>query len=268
MSYKVFERYDLLTKFEIDERKFVSLIMAVEHACNMNNNAYHSSLKTADVLQSTVSLLEKSRFIRKLEDWHLLAIFLSCIFQDYAHPGVNNSFLLLTEHPISNYWDSSYLENFHNESAFLLMEQTEFEILENLGDESMFAKIVDLMREIILATDLATHFEFMQTCKNLRFYKEFQRGVVSDYAMDEHERLCLIKLFVKTADISNASKPFNIYEQWVDRMMAEFHAQGDQEHKRGLPISRYMDRNQPERASCQKNFIKHIVRPLNRILVA
>merc|ERR1712025_408876 len=27
---------------------------------------------------------------------------------------------------------------------------------------------------------------------------------------------------------------------WVDRSMAEFYAQGDAEHKRGLPISRYL----------------------------
>lgn len=268
MAYKVFERYDLLTKFEIDERKFVSLLMAVEHAYNLQNNAYHSSLHAADVLQSTVSMLEKSRFIRKLEDWQLLSIFLACIFHDYAHPGVNNSFLLLTEHPICNYWENSYLENFHNESAFILMEQAEFELLENLGDEAMYARIFDLIREIILATDLATHFEFMQNCKNLRFWKEFQQGRVSDYPMDDHERSMLIKLFVKCADISNAAKPFNMFEQWVDRSMSEFHAQGDAEHKRGLPISRYMDRNQPERASCMKNYIKHIVRPLNRILVA
>jgi cAMP-specific phosphodiesterase 4 len=48
---------------------------------------------------------------------------------------------------------------------------------------------------------------------------------------------------VHCADLSNPTKPLNLYCQWTDRIMAEFFRQGDLERDSGLDISPMCDRN-------------------------
>ena len=67
---------------------------------------------------------------------------------------------------------------------------------------------------------------------------------------------------IKAADVSNPAKPLSLYLQWVDRIMEEFYQQGEKERAAGLPISPYMDRQQPKVAKCQTSFIEFICVPL------
>ena len=47
---------------------------------------------------------------------------------------------------------------------------------------------------------------------------------------------------VHCSDLSNPTKPLDIYRQWVDRIMEEFFRQGDQEREIGMEISPMCDR--------------------------
>ena len=47
---------------------------------------------------------------------------------------------------------------------------------------------------------------------------------------------------VHCADLSNPTKPLDIYRKWVDRVMDEFFKQGDTERERGMEISAMCDR--------------------------
>ncbi len=42
---------------------------------------------------------------------------------------------------------------------------------------------------------------------------------------------------VHCSDLSNPTKPLDIYRQWVDRIMEEFFRQGDKEREQGLDRS-------------------------------
>jgi len=48
---------------------------------------------------------------------------------------------------------------------------------------------------------------------------------------------------IHCADLSNPTKPLDLYRQWTDRIMQEFFAQGDTERKLGLDISPMCDRH-------------------------
>jgi hypothetical protein len=48
---------------------------------------------------------------------------------------------------------------------------------------------------------------------------------------------------VHCADLSNPTKPLEIYRKWVDRIMEEFFQQGDKEREHGLDISPMCDRH-------------------------
>ena len=67
---------------------------------------------------------------------------------------------------------------------------------------------------------------------------------------------------VHCADLSNPTKPLELYTQWVDRLMTETFKQGDKERRQGLSISPLCDRHTVNVAKCQVNFINFIVEPI------
>lgn len=48
---------------------------------------------------------------------------------------------------------------------------------------------------------------------------------------------------VHCSDLSNPTKPLDLYRTWVDRVMEEFFRQGDLERQQGLDISPMCDRH-------------------------
>jgi len=58
----------------------------------------------------------------------------------------------------------------------------------------------------------------------------------------ECERAQVLQNLVHCADLSNPTKPLSLYQQWTDRIMAEFFRQGDLERAQGLDISPMCDR--------------------------
>ena len=58
------------------------------------------------------------------------------------------------------------------------------------------------------------------------------------------------------ADLSNPTKPLNIYQNWTNRVMNEFFLQGDREMSEGLEISPMCDRSN---ASIEKSQVIIII---------
>jgi len=48
---------------------------------------------------------------------------------------------------------------------------------------------------------------------------------------------------VHCADLSNPTKPLELYRQWTDRIMVEFFTQGDRERDKGMEISPMCDKH-------------------------
>ena len=109
------------------------------------------------------------------------------------------------------------------------------------------------MLEYILATDLKQHFEIIMTFNEK----------TSDMEMsNESDRLLIAKMVIKMADINSPCKPFALHRMWTDRICQEFYLQGDEEKRCGMPITPYMDREDPQVAKLQDSFIAHVVSPL------
>ncbi|KAL2613527.1 hypothetical protein R1flu_025219 [Riccia fluitans] len=56
----------------------------------------------------------------------------------------------------------------------------------------------------------------------------------------------LIQLIIKCADISNVVKPFFLSKRWAALLLLEWFRQGEIEKQLGLPISKFMDREDPQ----------------------
>lgn len=67
---------------------------------------------------------------------------------------------------------------------------------------------------------------------------------------------------VHCADLSNPTKPLEIYRRWVTLIMEEFFQQGDREREQGLDVSPMCDRQNATIEKSQVGFIDYIVHPL------
>jgi len=71
-----------------------------------------------------------------------------------------------------------------------------------------------------------------------------------------------LNILLHTADISNPTKPWQIYQVWVEKVMEEFWNQGDKEKELKLPVSFLCDRKTVNVNKAQLGFIDGIVMPL------
>ena len=76
------------------------------------------------------------------------------------------------------------------------------------------------------------------------------------------DRIQVLQNMVHCADLSNPTKPLELYNNWVDRIMEEFFQQGDRERESGLDISPMCDRYNATIEKSQVGFIDYIVHPL------
>ena len=79
-------------------------------------------------------------------------------------------------------------------------------------------------------------------------------------------KLEFLSFIIHAADISNPTKPLEIYKEWAQRCVEEFFMQGDLEKKLGLPISFNCDRNTVSLPKSQLGFMDAIVSPLFTVL--
>ena len=103
---------------------------------------------------------------RILTDSDLLCLFFAAIIHDYDHPGVNNNFLISTLDPRAIlYNDRSVLENHHLSGSFKQLLKPENNFTSDWSAQE-FRDFRSTIIELVLATDLARHFEILSLFKN------------------------------------------------------------------------------------------------------
>uniref|UniRef100_G3T1U9 Phosphodiesterase n=1 Tax=Loxodonta africana TaxID=9785 RepID=G3T1U9_LOXAF len=189
----------------------------------------------------------------------LMALYVAAAMHDYDHPGRTNAFLVATNAPQAVlYNDRSVLENHHAASAWnLYLSRPEYNFLLNL-DHVEFKRFRFLVIEIILATDLKKHFDFLAEF-NAKANDVNSNGIEWS---NENDRLLVCQVCMKLADINGPAKVRDLHLKWTEGIVNEFYEQGDEEANLGLPVSPFMDRSSPQLAKLQESFITHIVGPL------
>lgn len=98
------EIFELLNFFEdlIDEAVFKRFINEIEKGY-YRESPYHNDIHAADVLQTTYLIMEKGSFYYKLSlnELDYLAVLLAAMCHDFKHPGIGNSYLINSIHPIA-----------------------------------------------------------------------------------------------------------------------------------------------------------------------
>lgn len=183
----------------------------------------------------------------------LMALYTAAAMHDFDHPGRTNAFLVAAEDKKAIlYNDRSVLENHHAAESWKLLSEPENNFIDTL-DSAETKRFRYLVLEFILATDLKQHFDIIMSFNDK----------ASDIDLNnEADRVLVSQMMIKFADINSPAKPYNLHRQWTTRICQEFYEQGDEEKKRNMPVSPYMDRQEPAVAKLQDSFIAHIVNPL------
>lgn len=95
-------------------------------------NPYHNAMHAADVTQSALTMLAFDNMAEHLSDLELMCVIISCCIHDVGHYGVNNDFLVKTQHEWALiYNDTSVNENMHVRVAFEILQDSQCNIFES-----------------------------------------------------------------------------------------------------------------------------------------
>ncbi|XP_027267294.1 cAMP-specific 3',5'-cyclic phosphodiesterase 4A isoform X2 [Cricetulus griseus] len=260
IMYTIFQERDLLKKFRIPVDTMVTYMLTLEDHYHADV-AYHNSLHAADVLQSIHVLLATPALDAVFTDLEILAALFAAAIHDVDHPGVSNQFLINTNSELAlMYNDESVLENHHLAVGFKLLQEENCDIFQNLSKrqrQSLRKMVIDM----VLATDMSKHMTLLADLKTMVETKKVTSSgvlLLDNYA----DRIQVLRNMVHCADLSNPTKPLELYRQWTDRIMAEFFQQGDRERERGMEISPMCDKHTASVEKSQVGFIDYIVHPL------
>ncbi|XP_048377833.1 cAMP-specific 3',5'-cyclic phosphodiesterase 4B-like isoform X3 [Stegostoma tigrinum] len=260
IMYAIFQERDLLKTFRIPVDTFLTYIMTLEDHYHADV-AYHNSLHAADVTQSTHVLLSTPALDAVFTDLETLAALFAAAIHDVDHPGVSNQFLINTNSELAlMYNDESVLENHHLAVGFKLLQEENCDIFQNLPKrqrQSLRKMVIDM----VLATDMSKHMSLLADLKTMVETKKVTSSGV--LLLDNYtDRIQVMRNMVHCADLSNPTKPLELYRQWTDRILEEFFRQGDKERERGMEISPMCDKHTASVEKTQVGFIDYIVHPL------
>ncbi|XP_034558690.1 cAMP-specific 3',5'-cyclic phosphodiesterase 4B-like isoform X2 [Notolabrus celidotus] len=260
IMYTIFQERDLMRTFKIPTDTFVTFMLTLEGHYH-SDVAYHNSLHAADVTQSTHILLSTPALDEVFTDLEILAAIFAAAIHDVDHPGVSNQFLINTNSELAlMYNDESVLENHHLAVGFKLLQEDNCDIFQNLSKkqrQSLRRMVIDM----VLATDMSKHMSLLADLKTMVETKKVTSSGV--LLLDNYtDRMQVLRNMVHCADLSNPTKPLDLYRQWTDRIMDEFFHQGDRERERGMEISPMCDKHTASVERTQVGFIDYIVHPL------
>lgn len=195
--------------------RLVDFLAASRQAYN-DSIPYHNFRHVVDVLQAcfcmllemgalptytpsgrTTPKMRTSKLSPLIRPVDALTLLISAVGHDTGHPGVNNAFLVNLKSPLAQlYNDKSVLECFHA-AAFS-------QVLKRYWPNVQTNEIRKAMIDIILATDMQLHFDYMGKLDALKKKLYEENGIEGwDEKTLGQYRILLLSLIIKCADISN-----------------------------------------------------------------
>lgn len=141
--------------------------LAEELSASYLANPFHNALHAADVLFVCHLIFvhgSETSALGKASPWERVAFFLAAMAHDVGHPGVTNSFLVASRDALAvTYNDRSVLENFHAAEAVRLLQSRPWtNVFGDCGAQE-FNALRGLVVDLILSTDMASHFALLQS---------------------------------------------------------------------------------------------------------
>ncbi|NXD11240.1 PDE2A phosphodiesterase, partial [Nothocercus nigrocapillus] len=220
---------------------------------------YHNWMHAFSVSHFCYLLYKNLELVNYLEDIEIFALFISCMCHDLDHRGTNNSFQVASKSVLAALYSSegSVMERHHFAQAIAILNSQGCNIFDHFSRKD-YQRMLDLMRDIILATDLAHH---------LRIFKDLQKmaEVGYDPKNKQHHSL-LLCLLMTSCDLSDQTKGWKTTRKIAELIYKEFFSQGDLEKAMGNRPLEMMDREKAYIPELQISFMEHIAMPIYKLL--
>ncbi|XP_030412446.1 cGMP-dependent 3',5'-cyclic phosphodiesterase isoform X1 [Gopherus evgoodei] len=220
---------------------------------------YHNWMHAFSVSHFCYLLYKNLELVKYLEDIEIFALFISCMCHDLDHRGTNNSFQVASKSVLAALYSSegSVMERHHFAQAIAILNTHGCNIFDHFSRKD-YQRMLDLMRDIILATDLAHH---------LRIFKDLQKMAEVGYDPEnkQHHSL-LLCLLMTSCDLSDQTKGWKTTRKIAELIYKEFFSQGDLEKAMGNRPMEMMDREKAYIPELQISFMEHIAMPIYKLL--
>mmetsp|Transcript_22213 Transcript_22213/g.61423 ORF Transcript_22213/g.61423 Transcript_22213/m.61423 type:complete len:442 (+) Transcript_22213:85-1410(+) len=253
MTIALLELHNLMEGWKVNRQTVENFLLRVE--AGYSANSYHNNVHATDVTQTAAIILGAlAKQVDEIPKMDVFCIIMASAVHDLGHLGVNNDFLINSRHPrATTYNDKSVNENYHIARAFELARTNKGCDIFELFTFDEQKKCRQLMIDVVLATDMAIHFELLKNFNS-------QMEAVPDVNQWEDRNL-LYRMIVHLADIANPSRPFGLARPWAERVIQEFCEQGDKEQQAGLSVSPFCNKATMNMPRAQLGFIDIFVKP-------
>lgn len=104
--------------WKVDRQTVENYLLQVE--AEYNANSYHNSTHACDVTQTSAIIMQSfAKVVNDIPKMDMFCVIMASVVHDLGHLGVNNDFLINSQHPrATTYNDKSVNENYHISRAF------------------------------------------------------------------------------------------------------------------------------------------------------
>lgn len=260
LCLRMFEEMGFIKHFNIPIKTLARFILYVKKG--YRDTPYHNWSHAFAVLHFAFLLLENCKLIEKEHMTPLegLAMLVSAMCHDIDHRGTTNQFQLYSGNSLASLYSSegSVMERHHVSQTMCILNTEGCNIIAHL-DESVFKQFIDLVSQIILATDMVVHFRLLNEEKGMAA-NGFDKN-------NRRHRELLRSLIISCADISDQTKDWSMCRKVATFIYNEFFAQGDLEKAMGVNPMEMMDRDKAKVPELQVEFLHHVVIPVYEVLI-
>uniref|UniRef100_A0A674GLV8 Phosphodiesterase n=1 Tax=Taeniopygia guttata TaxID=59729 RepID=A0A674GLV8_TAEGU len=233
---------NFINNYKMDRQTLTRFCLMVKKG--YRDPPYHNWMHAFSVSHFCYLLYKNLELVNYLEDIEIFALFISCMCHDLDHRGTNNSFQVASKSVLAALYSSegSVMERHHFAQAIAILNSQGCNIFDHFSRKD-YQRMLDLMRDIILATDLAHH---------LRIFKDLQKMAEVGYdPKNKQHRSLLLCLLMTSCDLSDQTKGWKTTRKIAKAM--------------GNSPLEMMDREKAYIPELQISFMEHIAMPIYKI---
>ncbi|XP_019855662.1 PREDICTED: cGMP-dependent 3',5'-cyclic phosphodiesterase-like isoform X2 [Amphimedon queenslandica] len=252
------EDLDLLNRWKIPRNDLARFVIMVKKG--YRNPPYHNWMHAFSVAHFCYSLIKNCPKLRDmLTDLEVLTLFIGCLCHDLDHRGTNNAFQESSNSLLASLYSSqgSVMEHHHFSQTICILNSNGCQIFNNLTSDE-YREALDLLYDVILATDICTHLSIVPKLEDL-----VETGY--DKSNQTHHHL-LRSLLMTASDLCDCLKEWDMTVCVSELIYQEFFSQGDIEKAIGKTPSVMMDRDKAVLSEQQLTFLDNIAIPVYRLL--
>jgi len=259
LSFRMLKDMGLVQQLHIPAKKLSRFIQKAKRG--YRSVPYHNWEHGFSVFHFSYAVLKNCEVTNSFKPLERLALLIAAMCHDLDHPGTNSRYQEETNSSLAQEYqaDGSILERHHIEKTLNLLENPKNNFVAQLPEDESF-QFKKLIREIILATDLTTHFKTLP--------EEQTMAREGFNPANNHDHTLLRSVIISSADLSDLSKDWSVTRKSAKLVNTEFFDQGDKEKDLGIVPAKIMDRFKVNIAEEQVKFISEVVLPLFRVLAS